>query len=179
MKDSGLTTEVPIEPMFTIIPLISFSNQISVGNTTLVVRLSNLERLESDYRHVLGVLGLHTEGPPRVAHLGLQHHLENTHAQSMNFLRTYRNHNSNIKCVTGLCTGKVPDNLSLLSSLKNSDAHVLIEATCLPKQQHANFLMGIVVKDITGKKLRNEEFIHLSDLISKTVQNCLPELLIT
>ncbi|MBP6856532.1 MAG: hypothetical protein KBC42_00635 [Candidatus Pacebacteria bacterium] len=178
MKDSGLTTEVQTSTRFTIVPLISISDQVSVGNTTLVVRLTDIGMFEKNHRDSIGMLDLHRGSPSHSIHIGLGHHLHNSHSEAVLLLQKLRSSDFKIKSVTGLCVGKTPENISEIAHLKNSDAHVLIKEASLPRDQHANFLLGIVTQDSTGKSISNKEFWNLSDMVSKTLQNCFPEVII-
>ena len=175
MKDSGLTTEVQTSTRFTIVPLISISDQVSAGNTTLVVRLTDIGMFEKNHRDSIDMLDLHRGSPSHSIHIGLGHHLHNSHSEAVQLLQKLRSSDFKIKSVTGLCVGNTPENISEIAHLKNSDTHVLIKETCLPRHELSNYLFGIVTIDITGKKLPSDEFTRLSDLISKTVEKCLPE----
>ncbi len=163
---------------FTLIPLISVSDQVSVGNTALVMRLTDFNIFEKNHPDSIGILGLHSGGHTRTAHIGLADHLNSVRDEGIDLIRKLRILSLPIKSVTGLCIGDTPVDITKIAHLKNSDMHVLIRESRLPKQYQANFFLGIVTQDSTGKSISNIEFWNLSDMVSKTLQNCFPEVII-
>jgi hypothetical protein len=178
--NQNVTAEKALDDVkrFTLVPLTSVSDQVSVRNTALVMRLTDFNVFEKNHPDSIGMLGLHSGGNTRTVHIGLCDHLNSVRNEGIELIRKLRSLSLPVKSVTGLCVGDTPVDITKIAHLKNSDMHVLIRESRLPKQYHANFLLGIVTKDSTGTSISDEEFWNLSDMVSKTLQKCFPEVII-